>query len=259
MIPPRKNRLFNAWFAGHAEKRIKNTFGKIYVRGLEEVREQAKHAPLLLVSNHTSWWDPLVILHASTHLLKTDGHAMMDAKNLRRLPFFALVGAFGVDLDRPQDGMAAIRQAVRLLDQPRKLVWIFPQGEEQPVFKTPLGFREGSAHVAWLAKHAVTIPAALRYEFSHEEMPRLYLSFGAPVARERDPKKACLAQESAVLSELTAIENEILGKPVAGLPFQTLFETGPTWLSRLAERFLAVLTRGAIKLPSPKVNPDDRS
>lgn len=243
MIEPRKSRLFNAWFAGHARSRIHRTFGRVLVRGVDATRSRAAEAPLLVVSNHTSWWDPLVVLHASTHLIRTDGHAMMDAKNLRRLPFFALVGAFGVDLDRAADGAAAIRFSAKLLDRPGRMVWIFPQGAERPIHERPLGFREGAAHVARVAKRAVTIPAALHYEFAGEELPRLYLSFGPALPYERDAAKARAAQEEAVLAELAAIDDAIAGRPVPGEAFSLVHRRDPSWLARLAERWLALMAR----------------
>ena len=84
---------------------------------------------MLVVSNHTAWWDPLVAILLSHRILNTDGFALMDAKNLRRLPCFGRVGAFGVDLDDQRDGARAIRYAAKLLIAKelsrRRLVWIF--------------------------------------------------------------------------------------------------------------------------------------
>jgi 1-acyl-sn-glycerol-3-phosphate acyltransferase len=246
VIPSRKSALFDAWFASHARGRIARTFGRVIVRGVDATRARAQKSPLLVVSNHTSWWDPLVILHASTHLLGTDGHALMDARNLRRLPFFALVGAFGVDLDVPSDGASAMRHAARLLDRPGRLVWIFPQGAERPITERPLGFREGAAQIARLARSAITIPAAIRYELAGEEMPRLYLSFGPPLAAERDTALARAAQEQAVERELAEIDAEIAGRPARGEAFATIHQRGPSWLAILAERALALFTRPAL-------------
>ncbi len=244
MIEARKQALFNAWFAGHARARIQRTFERVSVRGVAGVREIAAGAPLLVVSNHTSWWDPLVILHASEHLLGTDGHALMDAKNLRRLPFFARVGAFGVDLDRPADGAAAVKYAARLLDRPRRLVWVFPQGAERPVTERPLGFRAGAAAIARVARRAITVPAALRYEFAGTERPVLYLSFGEPLQAERDPERGRAAQEAAVEGELAHIERAVRGE--AGLGFADVFCAPPSVGGGLAEMALAKLTAGAV-------------
>ena len=92
MIPARKSPLFDAWFARHARGRFARSFEAVRVRGLEGLRATTREAPVLVVSNHTSWWDPLVTLLVS-HAVGTDGYALMDATNLRRLPFFARVRA----------------------------------------------------------------------------------------------------------------------------------------------------------------------
>jgi 1-acyl-sn-glycerol-3-phosphate acyltransferase len=243
MIAANKQGLFNAWFAGHTRSRIRRTFQRMSVSGLERTRRIAAGAPLLVVSNHTSWWDPLVILHASQHLLGTDGHALMDAKNLRRLPFFALSGAFGVDLESPMDGAVVMKYAARLLDRPGRLVWVFPQGVERPVTERPLRFRAGAAAIARVAQRAVTVPAALRYEFAGTERPVLYLSFGSPLAAERDPDVGRVAQESAVEAELARIERAVCGE--LELDFADVFPGDRTPGMELATKALAVLTARA--------------
>lgn len=234
MIPASKQRPFNAWFAGHARGRIQRTFARVRVHGLARARELVAAGPVLVVSNHTSWWDPLLILHASQHLLGADGHALMDAKNLRRLPFFALVGAFGVDLDDAADRARVIEYAAKLLDRPGRLVWIFPRGRERPITERPLGFRRGSAEIARLAERAVTLPAAMRYEFASTEKPDLYLSFGEPAARE--------AHERAVEAEMDRIERAVRGE--AG--FEDVFRAEEGAGNDLASRALAFFTRPAI-------------
>ena len=246
MIPARKVRLFNAWFAGHARARIQRTFERVRAHGLARARDLAAGAPLLVVSNHTSWWDPLLVLHASQHLLGADGHALMDAANLRRLPFFAMVGAFGVDLGDPIDGVRAIRYAARLLDRAGRLVWVFPQGRERPITERPLGFKGGSAEIARLARRAVTVPAALRYEFSGTEKPAVYLSFGEPVPAERDPSRAREAQEQAVTAELQRIERAVCGDDAG---FEDAFRSAEGDGDGVASKALALLTAGAVGKP----------
>ncbi len=260
MIPSRRSAAFTAWFAGHARGRIHRSFGRVFVRGLARARDIVKRAPILVVSNHTSWWDPLVLLHASAHLLGTEGHAMMDAKNLRRLPFFSLVGAFGVDLDEPSDGAAAVRHAARLLDRPGRMVWIFPQGDERPITERPLGFRGGAAQIARVARSAVTIPVAIRYEHAAEELPRLHLSFGPPLPYERDVTSARAAEEAAVVAEMDAIEASICGKSMKEDGFDLVHRKEPGFLSVLAERMLAFMTapRGLL-LPASRSRRVDRS
>ena len=248
MIPACKRRIFNAWFAAHARRRIERRFARVRVHGLERVRALSAAGPLLVVSNHTSWWDPLLVLHASQHLIGADGHALMDAENLRKLPFFALVGAFGVDLDDPSDGAAVIRYAARLLDREGRLVWIFPQGRERPVTERPLGFRPGSAEIARVSVRATTVPAAMRYEIAATERPDLYLSFGPPVPPDRDVTRGRVAQERAVEAEMDRIERAVRGE--MGLDFEDVHRSNESATGAAAARALAFLTSAAIKRPS---------
>ena len=132
MIPARKHRLFRWWFSGHARSRLRAAFSAVRAEGMDHLRAALAAGPALIVSNHTSWWDPMVVLYLTERVLRCDGHAMMDAANLRRLPFFAMVGAFGVDLADPADGASAMRYAARLLSAPGRMVWVFPQGRERP-------------------------------------------------------------------------------------------------------------------------------
>lgn len=245
MIPARKNRLFNAWFARHARTRIERSFAAVFVRGLEAAKRAVEGAPVLVVSNHTSWWDPLVVLHLSQHVLRTDGYALMDAKNLRRLPFFSLVGGFGVDLDRPADGAATIKYATRLLDRPGRLVWVFPQGRERPTSERPLSFRAGSAEIARIAKKATTLPAAFRYELAGEERPHLYISFGEPIPAERDVNRARAEQERAVTEELDQIERALRsegGAEGGAAGFERVHRAQPLFFGAIATHLLARFT-----------------
>jgi 1-acyl-sn-glycerol-3-phosphate acyltransferase len=117
VIAASKNRWFNAWFARNARSRIQRTFGRVLVSGLAETRAVIQGTPVLVVANHTTWWDALVALYASELLLGCDGYALMDAANLRRVPFFRRVGAFGVDLDDPADGARGTRRAGLVVGQ----------------------------------------------------------------------------------------------------------------------------------------------
>ena len=136
MIPARKHRLFRWWFGGHARARLRAGFSAVRAEGMDHLRAALAAGPVLIV------------LYLTEHALRCDGHAMMDAQNLQRLPFFAMVGAFGVDLANPSDGASAMRYAARLLNAPGRMVWVFPQGRERPVTERPLAFRAGSAEVA---------------------------------------------------------------------------------------------------------------
>lgn len=240
MIPARKGRLFGWWFARDARARIERTFGAIHVRGLEELREALARGPVLAVSNHTAWWDALLVVHLAHHALSADVYAMMEAKNLERLPFFGKVGAFGVRTDDPADGAAGIRYAAKLLDRPGRLVWIFAQGREVPITARPLGFRGGAGHVARVAKRARVVTVALRYEHGARPEPEIWLSFDVADTERGAPAAITAALEAKVTASLDGIDAAIAGR---GADFSALYTKRPSALFRLAEAALAWLTR----------------
>ena len=253
MIPARKggwfSHAFSSWFAAHAEGRLRGAFSEVRVRGLPAMREAVAGGPVLVVSNHTAWWDPLVSIVLSYRLLGTDGYAMMDAANLVKLPFFARVGAFGVALDDPADGARAIRYALKLLDRPGRLVWVFAQGGEVPVTARPLVFRAGSAEIARIARAATVVPLGLRYEHGKQPAPVLWMSIGASIGerlpaiadRKADPEVVRRAQESAVTRELDRIDRAIVEGHDEG--FEVLFRRPEGPGSRVAQALLAWATR----------------
>lgn len=240
MIPARKHRLFRWWFSGHARARIRASFSAVRAEGMDHLRAALASGPVLIVSNHTSWWDPMVVLYLTERVLRCDGHAMMDAGNLRRLPFFAMVGAFGVDLSDPSDGASAMRYAARLLNAPGRMVWVFPQGRERPVTERPLGFRPGSAEVARVAK-SVTVPIGLRYEHRGSERPELLMSIGEPLPWTKDVAAARASHEAAVTARLDRLDEALRDGSADGFEALERMDIGAA--AQRAERALAAITR----------------
>ena len=216
MIPAAKSPLFEAWFLRHVQGRLRGAFSSLRVAGAAHVTAAAAEAPLLWIGNHTSWWDPLVAYHLSGSYFRLDGHAMMDARNLRKLPFFARIGAFGVDLEDPADGARSLRYAAKLLDAPRRMVLVFPQGTERPITERPLRFKPGSGEVSRLAPRCRVIPFALRYDMASEERPRILVRFGEALTpprsrEEKAPERLRAAHEAAVTGLLDAIDRDVCG------------------------------------------------
>ena len=106
MIPARPSTFLKWWFGGVVRSRMLKTFSEVRIRGLEHVRDLTSRHPILFVSNHTSWWDPMFLIYLSTRLVTLQGYALMDAKNLRKLPFLGRLAGYGVDLDDPEDRSA---------------------------------------------------------------------------------------------------------------------------------------------------------
>ncbi len=203
MILARKQPWFETWFAKQVHTRLRGRFGQIYAHGLDACNDLAQHHPLVCVANHTCYWDGLVLVELSSYHLDIDAHAMMDADNLSRHRFFALMGAFSVQ--RGAQTEAALAYAASLLTHPGRAAWVFPQGREQPAH-VPLRFFEGAARIAAATPGARVVPVAMRYVFGAQAKPDIYVHVGAPLVPTSDVAHDVLAQTQAVELGLRTID-----------------------------------------------------
>lgn len=241
MIPAAKSPTFTRWFTARARSRLQRSFGALVVHGLPRARAALDRGPCVIVSNHTAFFDPLVALVLCEGPLGAQALALMDAENLRRLPFFARVGGFGVDLDNPSDGAAAVRYAARWLTGPGRAVWVFPQGGERPITARPLGFAGGAAAIARVAR-APTLPIALRYEQGDRRKPEILVSIGPALPSPMDVEALRRASEDAVVAQLRGIDRALCERDLAG--FEAVLEAPAG--EDLATRLLATFTRGRV-------------
>lgn len=253
MIPARKSWWFTRWFGRTIERKLQGSFD-VHAHGFVELAALARTRPLLLVANHSSWWDPLVAV-ATASRFAFDGYAMMEAANLERLRFFGLVGGFGFRRGDARDGARALRHAARLLDRPGRVVWMFPQGEQLEA-DAPLVFQPGAARVAALAA-AWVVPVALRYRFGAGERAELVIACG-------EARAACGIDElrDEVAALLIAIDARTLAlQPLWPLPADRSRSLATRMLDRFAGFWLArfghALEAAVVADPQRAVGPAD--
>ena len=80
--------------------------------------------------------------------------------------------------------MKALKYSVELLENPKKLFWIFPQGIIKPPNSRPVDFQTGLAYIAQKAAKkygGVNIcPIAVDYTFLREDKPEILVDIGEP-------------------------------------------------------------------------------
>lgn len=244
---------FVRWFCGHAGGRIRETFAAVHVHGLHRLQAAVHEAPALVIANHSSWWDPLVALWLGEMRLEgAHTYGMMNVDNLRRYRFFRWLGCFGVDRTSRRDGARASRYAIDLLRRRGNLVWVFPQGEEQPSH-VPLRFELGAAGIAKRAPAARVIPVALAFVFEGEEHPHVYVSVGEPMAADAVADRD--AQARAVDRERCRIQRQL---ETGAEAFDVVLERRPSalgnwataWLDRFAGWLAPRQARARAALPA---------
>ena len=142
--------------------------------------------PLIIYSNHPSWWDPaLYILLCAKLFPGQPGFGPMDAKALGKYGVFERMGVFGVDLDHGRGAARFLSTSLRILERPGAILWITAEGEFTDARRRPVRLRPGLAHLARRVPGAVILPLAIEYPFWNESRPEALARFGDPIETGR--------------------------------------------------------------------------
>jgi 1-acyl-sn-glycerol-3-phosphate acyltransferase len=125
MIAARRKKFLADMFAKYMYYRMRKTFNRLQV--VTEVQPKAEHSVLLLC-NHFGWWDGLWANYlAYWHLLRKSYIMMQEDHLLPRL-WATHCGAFSINRGS-REIIGSLQYAADILNDPKNLVIIFPQGE----------------------------------------------------------------------------------------------------------------------------------
>jgi len=97
---------------------------------------------ILLLANHFSFWDSLILYIVSLTLLKKKLYVMVREDTTIKLQYLKFGGAFSIN-KRSKDMMESLEYASELLEDPKNLVLIFPQGRLYSNFVNDINFEKG--------------------------------------------------------------------------------------------------------------------
>lgn len=122
-------------------------FSRISIRRRFEKVEFAgnfidKEQPILLISNHISWWDGFWMIYFNEQRLKRKFHFMMLEEQLRKHWVFNFIGGFSVKKGS-RSAVESLHFTSELLRKAENLVMIFPQGKIQSVYLQDFTFEKG--------------------------------------------------------------------------------------------------------------------
>lgn len=178
---PRISPLLLRWFTWYCRRYVRRHFHSLRV-SRSGPAPAVDGAPLVVYSNHASWWDALVCLVLKDACYpEYSAFAPMDAAMLERYRFFRRLGFYAVE-PRSRRGAAqflAISEAV--LQSPHQLLALTPQACFADVRQRPVRFAGGIGHLAARAPGACYVPVALEYIFWEERLPEVLVRFGEPL------------------------------------------------------------------------------
>ncbi len=101
---------------------------------------------ILLLANHFSYWDSLILYIASRKLFKRKYHVMVREDTTLKLNYVKYAGAFSVN-KKSRDMLQSLDYAGELLQSPQNIVLIFPQGKLYSNFVNDVHFEKGVTKV----------------------------------------------------------------------------------------------------------------
>jgi len=176
MLEANKSLWFEKIFAVYNRNLLKRRFNSLQVSGLKFLKKKEDKPPLIIYANHSSWWDGLVAFQISLQM-NLDSYIMMEEKQLKKLRLFRKLGAFSVVRENAREAMKSINYATRILkENPKKTLWIFPQGKIMPNDLRPLRFYSGLARIIKSFEKCSIASLAIRYEFLGEYKPNIFVN-----------------------------------------------------------------------------------
>jgi len=131
---------------------IKRNFQAVRFMNSFEISDK----PILLLSNHLSWWDGFWAMYINVYVLKRRFHFMMLEEQLLKYLFFNKTGGFSIRKNS-KSAIETIEYAANLLSDSENMVLIFPQGKIQSMHTDEIQFEKGIEHIIHKAKQEVQI------------------------------------------------------------------------------------------------------
>ena len=142
ILKAKHNRLFLYFSNRYAVWKIKKHFDSIKIIG--EFNE--KNRPVLLISNHISWWDGLWAIYLNFKIIERKFHFMMLEEQLRKFWFFNYIGGYSIN-PKSKSIIESLRYTAELLSNKNNIVLVFPQGEIQSMHNQKIHFEKGIHYI----------------------------------------------------------------------------------------------------------------
>lgn len=139
MIKANHHFLWKKFFDVYIQHIIKKQFSKLYVDVNISIHPEF---PLLVISNHSSWWDGFIIYQMNRYQWKKKFHVMMLEDELSQRKPLSYIGAYSVKKGT-RSIINSMNYTVELMEEKDNMVLLFPQGSMFSQFDYPIEFESG--------------------------------------------------------------------------------------------------------------------
>lgn len=181
LIYPGKNKIISFLLELYIKRLIRKFFWRVSVFNEQNFNTEDENISTILIANHSSWWDGFIAWLITSYYLKVEDYLLMDHEQLKKYRFFRFLGAFSVEKQNPVSLKKTFEFITELLKTHNRYLWYFPQGAITPQDARPVIFRKGIYRIIENIEQINIIPVALRYEFTSEQRPEVFVMAGNPI------------------------------------------------------------------------------
>ncbi|OFY89229.1 MAG: hypothetical protein A2266_06125 [Bacteroidetes bacterium RIFOXYA12_FULL_40_10] len=102
--------------------------------------------PVILISNHFSFWDGFIHIIMNRALFRRKIHIMMLYEQLIKHKFLRYGGTFSIDKGR-KGVVESLKYSCEILKDCNNMLLIFPQGKIQSIYTFPFRFEKGVEYI----------------------------------------------------------------------------------------------------------------
>lgn len=122
--------------------KTKRNFRHTYLNGTFIDRD----LPVLVISNHFSWWDGFWVVCLNYKIFRRRFHFMMLEEQLKKNMFFTKTGGFSIKKGS-KSIVETIDYTAQILSDKNNMVLMFPQGEIRSMHTGEIKFEKGLEHI----------------------------------------------------------------------------------------------------------------
>ncbi len=199
------------WFTWYSRRYLRRHFHSLRV-SRAGLPPRDSDAPLVIFSNHASWWDPLLWLALKAEFFPARrAFSPIDAEALTRYKILSRLGFFGVEQKTGRSAIQFLRTAEKILREPGHILALTPQGRFADSRERPIHFEPGLGHLAARVGGAVFLPMASEFVFWEERLPEILVRFGPPIVTDQigDAESATLLFERELEAVQDALATEV--------------------------------------------------
>lgn len=176
MIKPKKNIFFKFALNFFLDYKFKQRISIVnYFYGnkpIDSKIEGIEHDSIVLIGNHSTWWDGFLGWQMNRKLLQKDYFVMILEENLKKLWFFPGIGGFSID-PGSRSIVESLNFASNILKNPKSLIQFFPQGRLYSMHQNKITFHKGLAQILRNNPNISIIFYAMFFDFGSNEKPYL--------------------------------------------------------------------------------------